>query len=206
MTVVSLPRRDCHGAFTWHIEPAYYPAVSDGTVYRTKTGFKVFCWIMAVICGVLVVLIPFSIMLLWLAYGAFIEVRSDALVIKWFGTRTVPWENFERFESGRAAGLVGALMQPLSYYTKQEHFRHWPGLTLEACLVEACGLIPHFLEDDELTMCESLNERYPFGGAGTGESLAKIDERGVHARERRHRAVGRGLRADAAAELAGRVG
>lgn len=70
-------------------------------------------------------------------------------------------------------------LNPLDYYTK-DNFRHRDGLALDACLMDACGLIPHFLQDDDLTMVGSLNLRYEFGGAGDGKSMAKIDERGVH--------------------------
>jgi hypothetical protein len=82
--------------------------------YRTTTGFKVFCWIMAVICAVLIVLLPFSVMLVVLAYRSRITITDEVLVVRWFGTRRIPWGEIASVRWARAAGLVGGLMRPIT--------------------------------------------------------------------------------------------
>lgn len=84
-------------------------------VYRTSTGFKVGCWILAVICAVFIVLVPGTILMLWLAYKAEVRMTNDKLYVRWMGTREIPWKDLSGFEWARAAGIIGAMMRPLSY-------------------------------------------------------------------------------------------
>jgi hypothetical protein len=91
-----------------------------GKTYGTSTGFKVLCWVMAVICAVFIVLIPMSALLLWLAYGSRIETTDEHLVIKWFGTRRIAWGDFAELRWARGGGLVGALMKPVTYQLKSK--------------------------------------------------------------------------------------
>lgn len=61
-------------------------------VYRTRSGFKVTCWVLAVVCTVLVVLFPFGVLMLWIAYEA----------------------------SVRAVGVVAGMLRPLSYQLRSK--------------------------------------------------------------------------------------
>lgn len=83
--------------------------------YRTSRGMKIGCWVLAVLCAVLIVLIPGTVMMLWIAHGAYVRVTDDKLYVRWFGTREIAWSDISSLRWGRAAGAVGAMLRPLSY-------------------------------------------------------------------------------------------
>ena len=74
--------------------------------------------VMAVICGVFIFLLPFSFLMWWVAYKSHVTIRQDKIVIRWLGTREIPWEDFASFQWARAAGAVGVAMRPMSYTLK----------------------------------------------------------------------------------------
>lgn len=84
-------------------------------IYRTRTGFKIGCWILAVICAVFVVLLPGTVLMLWLAYKAEVRMTDEKLYVRWIGTREIAWNDLSGFSWGPAAGAIGAMMRPLSY-------------------------------------------------------------------------------------------
>jgi hypothetical protein len=84
-------------------------------VFKTSTGFKVGCWVIAVLCGVFVVMLPFSLAVLWLAYRAQVRVTDDKIVVRWFGTREHAWSDIAKLAWVRGGGAVGGAMRPMSY-------------------------------------------------------------------------------------------
>jgi hypothetical protein len=84
-------------------------------VYRLRKGFQVFCWVMAVLCFALVVLAPMGAMMIWILFHAEIRITTSHLIIKWFGTRTIPWSEIASLAPVRAQGAVGAMMMPHQY-------------------------------------------------------------------------------------------
>lgn len=84
-------------------------------VYPLRTGFKVFCWIMAAIC---LLIPPLAIALIWIVFKAEIRMTDAHLVVKWFGTRTIPWGEISNLQPARAQGVVGAMMMPHTYTLK----------------------------------------------------------------------------------------
>jgi hypothetical protein len=85
---------------------------------------KIGCWILAVLCAVFVVLLPGTFLMLWIAYGAYLRITDDKLIIRWIGTREISWSDILSFSWGRAAGAIGAMMRPLSY---TQHGKASPG-------------------------------------------------------------------------------
>lgn len=84
-------------------------------VYGTRTGFKVGCWILAVVCAALVVLLPATFLMLWIAYRAQVRMTDDKLYVRWIGSREISWNDISRLEWARGRGAIGALMRPLAY-------------------------------------------------------------------------------------------
>lgn len=71
------------------------------------------------------------------------------------------------------------IADPTGWYQQHpESFRHRAPLDLLTCLREACGLIPHFLQDDDDSIRANLETNYPFGV--NGNPGAQVDEHGVH--------------------------
>ena len=60
-------------------------------VYKLTTGFKVFFWILAILCLVLVVLFPGTILLVYLIFTAEVRITDKTLQRTWLGTKTVAW-------------------------------------------------------------------------------------------------------------------
>lgn len=88
--------------------------------FKTSKGFKVACWILAVVCIPFLVTIPFTLLMLWLAYGARVRVTEDKLVIRWFGTREHAWSDISSLKWVRAPGFIGGMMRPLGYELKSK--------------------------------------------------------------------------------------
>lgn len=90
-------------------------------VYPLKTGMKVFCWIMAVICLPLVITIPGTVLMIMLAVRGKFVVHQDKCSFTWIRTRELAWSEISKIEWGwHAAGLMGLLMgKPLHYYDKE---------------------------------------------------------------------------------------
>jgi hypothetical protein len=84
-------------------------------IYRTSKGMKVGCWVLAVLCAVLVFLLPGTFLMLWIAHGAYVRITDDKLIVRWIGTREISWSDVSALRWGRAAGAIGAALRPLSY-------------------------------------------------------------------------------------------
>jgi hypothetical protein len=83
--------------------------------FRTSKGMKVGCWVLAGLCAVFIVALPFTILMLWIAYGAHVRMTGDKLYIRWIGTREIPWSDISGFTWAGGAGAVRAALRPLKY-------------------------------------------------------------------------------------------
>ncbi len=83
--------------------------------FGLTTWFKVFCWVMVVICTVLIFMFPAALLMLWIALKARAVVRDDHLELTWIRTRTIPWSSISALKWAPGAGALGKAMRPLSY-------------------------------------------------------------------------------------------
>jgi len=88
--------------------------------YKPRSGFRNFCIVMGVICILFVVLIPFAILLFWLGTQARITITDEHLVIRWFGTRRVPWNDISSLHVVGTQGVEEAATGPISYTLKSK--------------------------------------------------------------------------------------
>ena len=86
--------------------------------YRTATSHKVMCWILAVLCMIIVFLFPFAFVMIYIAHAPFVRVEDQKMVLKWFGTREVAFSDIESIEKRRTKGFFAAMMAPHSYTLK----------------------------------------------------------------------------------------
>jgi len=83
--------------------------------FTTRSGFKASMWVLAIPCILLIVMIPFAIMALWMAYRGKVRVTDDKIIVSWLGTREHPWSDIGSLSRVRAPGFIGGLMAPISY-------------------------------------------------------------------------------------------
>jgi hypothetical protein len=96
-------------------------------VYGLKTGMKVLCWVVGIICIPLIVTIPFAVLMIMLAVRARLEIHADKMVAIWVRRREIPFAEVTNLEWGiRAGGLMGALMgRPLHYFNPEGKKVFW---------------------------------------------------------------------------------
>jgi hypothetical protein len=86
--------------------------LAHGTTYRLATRWKVTCIVLGILCTALIVMIPFGIVMFVLAGKARVITGEGGVIIKWFGTRVIRWEDFVALRQGglrvaSGGGLVG---------------------------------------------------------------------------------------------------
>ncbi len=86
--------------------------------YKLRTSHRNFCIFMGVLCCVLVVMIPFGIMMFWLATQPRITITDQHLIVRWFGTRTIPWADIASLRVAGTQGVQAAAQGPISYTLK----------------------------------------------------------------------------------------
>lgn len=90
---------------------------ASGTVYPLAKRWKVTMITMGVICCLTVILLPLGIMCFIPAKKARVITGDEGVVIKWFGTRVIRWDEFASFQQmpfnvyigGAGLGLAGAV-------------------------------------------------------------------------------------------------
>jgi hypothetical protein len=87
-------------------------------VYKLTTGFKVFFWILAILCLVLVVLFPGTILLVYLIFTAEVRITDKTLQRTWLGTKTVAWGDITELSWLPTKGALAAMMKPLQFVAK----------------------------------------------------------------------------------------
>lgn len=86
--------------------------------YKISAGFKVFLWIFAVLCFLLIVLIPLGGLLLYIAYQAEIRMSHDSFERRWIGKKSVPWNEITELSWLPAMGYLQRQMRPLRIVAK----------------------------------------------------------------------------------------
>lgn len=77
--------------------------------YHLTTAKKIAYLVIAIICTLLIVTIPFAIPMYLLAFKARLTLSSEGLFISWMWGRTIRWQDFETFTlSSSSGGLAGA--------------------------------------------------------------------------------------------------
>src|SRR5688500_15996658 len=68
--------------------------------YKPRTGMKVGCWVLAVLCAVFIVGLPGTFIMLWIAHGAYVRITDEKLYVRWIGTREIPWKDISGLSWG----------------------------------------------------------------------------------------------------------
>jgi len=85
------------------------------TTFKMRSGFKVFFWILAVFCTILIILIPAAVLIVWIAYTAEVKMNPDTLEVKWIGRKIAPWKDITELKWLPAHGGLKRAMRPLSF-------------------------------------------------------------------------------------------
>ncbi len=89
--------------------------VSDEITFKISHGFKIFFWILAVLCFLLVLMIPASILLIWVIYKAEVRMTYDELEVQWIGRKKAYWKEITELKWLPALNYVQRKMRPLAY-------------------------------------------------------------------------------------------
>ena len=88
------------------------------TVYGLSKGFKIFFWILAVICCLMIILIPLGILLIYIIYTAEVRMTSHSLERKWLGRKVMAWNEITELKWMPAVGAMQRAMRPLRVVAK----------------------------------------------------------------------------------------
>jgi len=83
--------------------------------FKVRHGFKVFFWILAVLCFLLVLMIPAGILLIWILYKAEVRMTYDELEVQWIWRKKAYWKEITEFKWMPALNYVQRQMRPLLY-------------------------------------------------------------------------------------------
>jgi len=105
----------------------------DEKIYPLKTSMKVLFWILAIVCTIIIVGIPFAIIFYMMIFRSRIVLKEDRIVQTWLKTREVAYAEVSALAWGpRAGGVVGVMMgRPLHWHDREGKKRFW-GFMVEA--------------------------------------------------------------------------
>lgn len=84
-------------------------------IFKVRSGFKVFFWILAVLCFLLVILFPAGILLIYVAYKAEVRMTDKTLEARWIGRKAVPWSEITELSWLPTRGALNGMMRPLRF-------------------------------------------------------------------------------------------
>lgn len=87
-------------------------------VYKISSGFKVFFWILAVICFLMLILIPAGVLILFVVYKAEVRLSADRFERRWLGLKSAPWNEIVELTWLPAVGALQRAMRPLRIVAK----------------------------------------------------------------------------------------
>jgi hypothetical protein len=87
-------------------------------VYKISSGFKVFFWILAVICFLMLILIPAGVLILFVVYRAEVRLSADRFERRWLGLKSAPWNEIVELTWLPAVGALQRAMRPLRIVAK----------------------------------------------------------------------------------------
>lgn len=87
-------------------------------VYKVSSGFKIFFWILAVLCCLMIILIPAGILMIYIIYKAEVRMTRDTFSRRWVGQKEVPWNEITELSWLPAMGAMQRAMRPLRIVAK----------------------------------------------------------------------------------------
>lgn len=84
-------------------------------VFKVSSGFRIVCWVLAVVSCVIFILLPFGILLIFIAYKAEVRMTQDTLEARWIGRRVARWNEITEMSWGRSTGIIRTAMRPLRF-------------------------------------------------------------------------------------------
>ncbi len=88
------------------------------TVYKLSSGFKTFFWILAVLCFLLILLIPAGVLLLYIAYTAEVRLTPHLFERRWIGKKSAPWNEMVELTWLPTPGMLQRMMRPMRIVAK----------------------------------------------------------------------------------------
>jgi hypothetical protein len=83
-----------------------------------SSGFKTFFWILAVLCILMVIMIPAGILLIYLIFNAEVRMTPHTLERKWMGKKTMQWNEITELKWLPTPGALQKAMRPLRVVAK----------------------------------------------------------------------------------------
>ena len=87
-------------------------------VYKVSSGFKIFFWILAVLCCLLIIMIPAGIAIIYIVYKAEVRMTHDMFSRRWLGQKSVPWNEITELKWLPALGALQRAMRPMRIVAK----------------------------------------------------------------------------------------
>lgn len=87
-------------------------------VYKLSSGFKIIFWILAVLCFLMVITIPATVLIIYVVYKAEVRLSPDRFERRWMGLKSVPWNEITELKWLPAAGALQKAMSPMRIVAK----------------------------------------------------------------------------------------
>lgn len=87
-------------------------------IYKLSSGFKTFFWILAVLCFLMVIMIPATVMLIYIIYTAEVRITHDTFERRWLGKRTVMLNEITELAWLPTPGYLQKMMRPMRIVAK----------------------------------------------------------------------------------------
>jgi hypothetical protein len=87
-------------------------------VFKVSKGFKIFFWVIAVLCILMVFMIPAGALLIYIISTGEVRMSQQSLSRKWIGTKTVPWNEITELKWLPALGALQRAMRQLRVVAK----------------------------------------------------------------------------------------
>jgi len=87
-------------------------------VFKVSKGFKIFFWVIAVLCILMVIMAPAGILLIYIIYKAEVRMTYHTLERRWLGYKAVPWNEITELKWLPAIGAMQRAMRPLRVVAK----------------------------------------------------------------------------------------
>jgi hypothetical protein len=87
-------------------------------IYKLSSGFKTVFWVLAVLCFLLVIMIPAGILVLFIVYKAEVRLTPDRFERRWVGQKSAPWNEIVELKWLPAVGMLQRAMRPMRIVAK----------------------------------------------------------------------------------------
>ena len=83
-----------------------------------RKGFKVFFWILAILCFLMVIMIPAGVLLIYLIYTAEVRMTPHTLERKWIGKKVWAWNEITELKWLPTPSFLQKAMRPMRVMSK----------------------------------------------------------------------------------------